>query len=1058
VANLLNGQRADGKPIAGKQVQASTEAIGAIFGLDERRIPNRGELENVLAGRRADGEALPAETAQAAVRRFLAVLGAKGADLAADQRAHIMSGRTATGGELTREQYHDRMDTSRSRIGYVDLTFSAPKSVSVAWAFAPTGAERGMIHQAHRDAIDSVMAEIENQIGRARKGKGGRGGWEPGSIGWVSFDHYTSRPTVAVVREDREGRAFTELHTLKAASGRIAGDMQLHTHTALFNAVLTTEGRMGGLDLAELAGRVKEWGALYQAYLATNLRKHGVDVVLDERTEMARVTSIPESVTAYFSKRTLEGTAAARAYAADQGLDWDSLDAERKIGLLKHGVQDPRGAKSDDLSDAQAWQRAAQELGYRHRSILRPDKRVPERAHADRLEVAYQAALPVFDKELQRRASVTGADARIAAAKGLIAGGVATPADVNEITRAMRERGVIQGGKMTALVWGNVRDMQGRPKVEITTALHEHEERILVTAARAAGRDKSAALSSEQIAAGVRSFPDLDFTSEHGQAQRAVMEQLGTGGRLGVAIGVAGSGKSTLLKPLVKAWQDEGRTIHGIALAWRQSDDLADAGISSTRAIEPFLRAVERDRVKLNQKSVVVVDELGLLGTRQLNQLLHAQRSHGFQVVAIGDPKQMQSVEAGAVVELLRRALGENAIPTLETSIRQVSADERETVLMFRNGQTREAVRRKAENGTLRVVPGGYEEAVAGVVKLWQERQDANKGREGYSLTISAPTNHDAHQISVAIRGKRRELGQVGADRRSVAATDGDRKVPRTYEMALAKGDRVRLYRRTNARFLDTGKGGNIGQNGSVLTVADVREDGLVLRNKDGREGLARWDAFRHESNSRVMLAYGDVLTTNTSQGATVTEHIFALPGGSRQVNAFGAYTSGSRHRDTSFIVTSDGAERAEVASRRPLGDKRQVRESDVIENMARNFARQPEKEGALVLLERAENLRRGSVRAMQAGKQGLEQREMLGKSRSVLGTAFAHARDEARAKAAARSILAGVQSHRNMLERMRVMRNGIRRLIRTAATSLLHFREYRAREQAARRGRGRSR
>ena len=80
------------------------------------------------------------------------------------------------------------------------------------------------------------------------------------------------------------------------------------------------------------------------------------------------------------------------------------------------------------------------------------------------------------------------------------------------------------------------------------------------------------------------------------------------------------------------------------------------------------------------------------------------------------------------------------------------------------------------------------------------------------------------------------------------------------------------------------------------------------------------------------MLAYGDVLTTNTSQGSTVTDHIFALPAGSHQVNAFGAYTSGSRHREQSFIVTSDGAERQEVAARRPLGDKRQVRESDVIE------------------------------------------------------------------------------------------------------------------------------
>jgi hypothetical protein len=357
--------------------------------MDASRMPTRAELENVLAGRRVDGTVLSAETAQRALRRFQAVLGAKKADLTPEQREDILSGRTVTGGELSVTQYHERMDTSRARIGYVDLTFSAPKSVSVAWAFAPTEAERGMIHQAHHDAIGSVMLDIEAQIGRARKGDGGRDGWEPGSIGWVSFDHYAARPTVEVVRTDRSGQDYTELYTVKNAAGRVAGDMQLHTHTAVFNAVLTGSGRMGGLWLDQLDGRVKEWGALYQAYLATNLRKYGVDVVLDDRTEMARLTSVPERVTEHFSKRTLGGTAAARAYAAEHGLDWDTLDADRKVGLLKQGVQDPRGAKSDDLSDAAAWQRAAAEVGYRHRSVLRPDRKQKAVSRDDWLETAY---------------------------------------------------------------------------------------------------------------------------------------------------------------------------------------------------------------------------------------------------------------------------------------------------------------------------------------------------------------------------------------------------------------------------------------------------------------------------------------------------------------------------------------------------------------------------------------------------------------------------------------------------------------------------------------------
>jgi hypothetical protein len=1058
VPNLLNGQRADGDEIAGRQKRSATEGIGTVFAMDENRMPTRSELENVLSGRKVDGTALPVEVAWKTVRRFQAVLGARQEVLTPEQREDILSGRTATGVELTVKQYHARMDTARARIGYVDLTFSAPKSVSVAWAFAPTGAERGMIHQAHHDAVGSVMKDIEAQVGRARKGDGGQEGWEPGSIGWVSFDHYTARPTVEVVKTDRSGQQYTELHTFKSAAGRVAGDMQLHTHTAVFNAVLTESGRMGGLWLDQLDGRVKEWGALYQAYLATNLRTHGVDVVLDDRTDMARLAVVPNRVTEHFSKRTLGGTAAARAYAAEQGLDWDTLDPGRKIGLLKQGVQDPRGAKSDDLSDAAAWRLAAAGIGYEHRSVLRPGRKQTEMSRGERLEAAYQSALPVFDKELQRRAAVEGPDARLAAAKGLIASGVESPADVAAITKAMRERGVTQRGEPTSLVWGDLRGENGRDKVGITTTLHRDEELRLVASARAAGQDRTSALTPDSIAAAVHRFPDLDFTSEHGKAQRAVMERLGTGGRLSVAIGVAGSGKSTLLKPLVDAWTADGRQVHGIALAWRQSDDLTEAGITArnARAVESFLKSIEKGRIHLDAKSVVVVDELGLLGTRQLNDLLTAQREHGFQIVGIGDPKQMQSVEAGAVIDLLRRGLGEDAIPALETSVRQVEREERETTLMFRDGDTAAAIQRKVENGTLRMTPGGYEDAVQSVVDLWQQRREANTGRERFSISVSAPTNHDAHQISIAIRDKRRALGEVGADRITVPAASGAGTGGRTYDLPLAEGDRVRLFERTNARFLDTGKGGNIGRNGTVLEVAAVKTEGLVLRTREGREGLVKWDSLRDETSGRINLAYGDVLTTNTSQGATVSEHIFAVPRGSRQVNAFGAYTSGSRHREQSFIVTSDGAERREVAGRRPLGDRRQVRESDVIENVARNFARQPVKEGSLAMIARAENLRTGTIHKMQAGKQRFEQRAVEGKAKTTLAVAFQGKRNDRRVRGPRPSPENAAAERRDLLQRIRDIGPQVRAAMRAAMERVRAYREREADKTRAARRRGR--
>ena len=83
---------------------------------------------------------------------------------------------------------------------------------------------------------------------------------------------------MAVVTRDEDGREATELHSLTGTGGRVPGDMQVHTHVAVFNVVETASGRVGGLDLARLDGRIHEWGALYQAHLADNLRRHGVDI------------------------------------------------------------------------------------------------------------------------------------------------------------------------------------------------------------------------------------------------------------------------------------------------------------------------------------------------------------------------------------------------------------------------------------------------------------------------------------------------------------------------------------------------------------------------------------------------------------------------------------------------------------------------------------------------------------------------------------------------------------------------------------------------------------
>ena len=166
-----------------------------------------------------------------------------------------------------------------------------------------------------------------------------QGGHEPGRLAWITIEHFTARPTVEITRPDPvTGVVGTELYAVQAGD-QVRGDPQLHTHTIVPNLMVTESGRLVAVNRDGLAGRIHEFGAVYHAMLATHLRRLGVAVERCERTLTARLPAIPEAVCAAFSHRSRNGAAAARAFAAEAGLDWDSLDAGRKVALLKSGTQ-----------------------------------------------------------------------------------------------------------------------------------------------------------------------------------------------------------------------------------------------------------------------------------------------------------------------------------------------------------------------------------------------------------------------------------------------------------------------------------------------------------------------------------------------------------------------------------------------------------------------------------------------------------------------------------------------------------------------------------------------
>ena len=374
-----------------------------VLGIDPRRPPTREDLVHVLAGYRADGAKLPGRNRYA--------------------------------------QYSDR-----ANIAYLDFTFSADKSVSLAWAFAETEAERAIIMRAHHDAVQAAMVHAEGALGWTRRRNAGEGHGNdsgelvrvPGEIGWIEFDHYTARPTAQIAVTEPDGRPATVLQTVM-----VAGTPQLHTHVVIPNVVLTQDGHVGAIA-RDFDGQVKEFGGYYQAHLAQNLRRYGAEVVLDEKTGAARLVAISEKVRTAFSQRTQGAEQAARRYAAQLGLDWDGLPPEQKIKLLKGGAKTTRQGKGDDLGDWAAWQSLADELAWEHSTVLDPDRRWLPGPDGERLWRAYRAALPFLEAQFARRAVLPASEARIAAARGLVAAGVADAGDIDAVTALMRTHGVRQ--------------------------------------------------------------------------------------------------------------------------------------------------------------------------------------------------------------------------------------------------------------------------------------------------------------------------------------------------------------------------------------------------------------------------------------------------------------------------------------------------------------------------------------------------------------------------------------------------------------------------------------
>ncbi len=965
-------------------------SVTEVFGLDERRLPTADEIDRVLAGQRVDGSAprlgkgngepFSDATVQGARRRFLAAYDLPtDAELAPQHVENMKAGRSATGRFLDTGDVQRKLTAIKAPVSYIDCIWSADKSVTACWALAPSEAERSIILQAHRTAVATAMAYVETHLGFMTKGRSGKDGEEKGTVAWLTCDHYTSRPTAEIAMTDKNGQAYTEFQTIPM---RIA-DPQLHSHALLLNAVLTNDtGRMGAMDRDKLDGLIKEFGGVYQADLARSLRASGIDARLDPETGAARIMDVPAYVTRHLSKRSQDIEAAAHRYAKEEGLDWDSMTPQHQLKFMRKGVEETRQPKRehDGDSDFTLWRKqVADEIGYTHRSVLRPGQEQDLRPAAIRHQHAYEVSLPLIEKALSQKAKLGAEEFREAAARGLIEAGIGNPGeDIKAVMSLYREQGVRQDGEMTPILFGKDIPKNGKERWSVTTAMHVDDERTVIDLAKKFSADHSAALSHGAIERASQAFlasnPQIDPASAQWVKQREVVEVLGTGGKLGIAVGVAGAGKTTLITPLVSAMKEDGRHVYGIARGWKQADALRGGGVEQkdTAAVSVFLNREAKGRITVDSKSVVIIDELSQIGRRDMLELFKLQQKHGFTMLAIGDPKQAGSIDA-PVMNLLMDTLGDK-VPQILSSVRQKVAREREIAGLFRaTGMAGQAIGMKLEDGTAELVAGGRGATIERVASKWIE---LNETDPTLRPTIGVASNRDAHDIGIVIRQKLQAAGKVGPDIGAVAVLM--RGETGLQQMPLAEGDQVRVFNRIWVN-------GHFASNGDVLTVLDVSQDGMKTRNAAGTEAFVGWDALSQRNEQAPRLAYGHALTIDASQGITSRVHIDAMLSGSWQQQGGKGYVNESRHTETTLMIVNEAAERRKIFSRLPRGEYHPISSADVWKHVADNLDRPATKASATDFLRDGAKIYRGGLAGLAKGMEPAERREALGQERMTL-------------------------------------------------------------------------
>jgi Ti-type conjugative transfer relaxase TraA len=332
---------------------------------------------------------------------------------------------------------------------------------------------------------------------------------------------------------------------------------------------------------------------------------------------------------------------------------------------------------------------------------------------------------------------------------------------------------------------------------------------------------------------------------------------------LGIVVGYAGTGKSAMLGVAREAWEAAGYWVRGVALSGIAAENLESGSGIASRTIASMEHSWEQGRDLLRSRDVLVIDEAGMVGTRQLERVLSHAAEAGAKVVLVGDPQQLQAIEAGAAFRSIHERHGGAEIG----EVRRQRDD-------WQRDATRDLANRKVGNALGAYRTHGMvheaqtrERARGDLIERWDRDRQVSPEKSRIILTH---TNDEVSALNEAARERMRAAGDLGDEVR-VTVERGAR--------GFASGDRVMFLR--NERGLGV-------KNGTLGTVEQVSAQSMTVQTDDGR-------SMQFDLKGYNKIDHGYAATIHKAQGITVDRaHVLATSG----MDAHGSYVALSRHRD----------------------------------------------------------------------------------------------------------------------------------------------------------------